>query len=62
MASDPVPAMNSLALTLEAQGRLAQALEAARRAVNYGGPFAGQSRNTMTTLVDKAKDADDRNR
>jgi tetratricopeptide (TPR) repeat protein len=62
MASDPVPALNNLALTLDAQGRLTQALEVARRAVNLGGPFAAQSRNTLATLVKKAKDADDRNR
>jgi hypothetical protein len=35
---------------------------AARRAVSLGGPFAAQSRNTLATLVEKAKDADDRNR
>jgi tetratricopeptide (TPR) repeat protein len=62
MASDPVPALNNLALTLDAQGRLAQALEVARRAVILGGPFAAQSRDTLATLVEKAKDAGDRNR
>jgi hypothetical protein len=35
---------------------------AARRAVSLGGPFAAQSRNTLATLVEKANDADDRNR
>lgn len=62
MAPDPVPALNNLALTLDAQGRLAQALEVARRAVTLGGLFAAQSRNTLATLVEKAKDSDDRNR
>ena len=40
MAFDPVPALNNRAFTLDAQGRLAQALEVARRAVRLGGPFA----------------------
>ncbi|HEV8644710.1 MAG TPA: PA2778 family cysteine peptidase [Burkholderiales bacterium] len=62
MSSDPVPALNNLALTLDAQGRLAQAIEVARRAVSIGGPFAAQSRNTLATLVEKARDADNRNR
>ena len=62
MASDPVPALNNLALTLDAQGRLAQALEVARRAVTLDGPFAAQSRDTLATLVEKEKDAGDRNR
>jgi hypothetical protein len=61
-ASDPVPALNNLALTLDAQGRIVQALEVARRAVTLGGPFAAQSRNTLATLVEKARGADDRNR
>jgi tetratricopeptide (TPR) repeat protein len=61
MALDPVPALNNFALTLDTQGWLAQALEAARRAVSLGGPFAAQSRNTLATLVEKAKDADGRN-
>ncbi len=61
VASDPVPALNNLALTLDAQGQLAQALEVARRAASLGGQFAAQSRNTLATLVEKAGD-DDRNR
>jgi hypothetical protein len=47
---------------LDAQGRLAQALEVACRAVSLGGPFAAKSRNTLATLVEKARDADERNR
>jgi hypothetical protein len=62
IASDPVPALNNLALTLDAQGQLAQALEVAHRAVRLGGPFASQSRNTLTTLVEKATEADERKR
>ena len=61
-ASDPVPALNNLALTLDAQGQLAQALEVARRAVGLGGQFAAQSRNTLATLVEKTRDDDGRNR
>ena len=61
MASDPVPALNNLALALDAQGQLAQALEVARRAVSLGGQFAAQSRNTLATLVEKTRD-DGRNR
>ncbi len=62
IAPDPVPALNNLALTLDAQGKLAQALEVARRAVRLGGPFAAQSRDTLTTLIEKARDADERKR
>jgi hypothetical protein len=62
MASDPVPALNNLALALDAQGQLAQALEVARRGASLGGPFAVQSRNTLATLVEKARDTDGRNR
>ena len=62
MASDPVPALNNLALTLDAQGQFVQALEVARRAASLGGPFAAQSRNTLATLVERARDAGDRNR
>jgi tetratricopeptide (TPR) repeat protein len=62
VAIDPVPALNNLALMLDAQGRLAQALEVACRAVSLGGPFAAKSRNTLATLVEKARDADERNR
>lgn len=61
LASDPVPALNNLALTLDEQGQLAQALEVARRAVSLGGPFAAQSRSTLATLVEKARGADDSN-
>lgn len=54
VAPDPVPALNNLALALDAQGKIAQALDAARRAVSLGGPFAAQSRKTWATLAAKA--------
>jgi len=59
LASDPVPALNNLALALDAQGLLAQALQVARRAASLGGPFAPQARNTLATLIEKANDAGD---
>ena len=61
-AADPMPVLNNLALTLDAQGRLAQALEVARRAVSLDGPFAAESRNTLVRMVEKVGGADEQNR
>ncbi len=62
MASDPVPALKDLALALDGQGQVAQAPEPAPRAVSLGGPVAVQSRNTLAVLVEKARNANERNR
>ena len=38
----PVPALNNLALALDAQGQTARRMEVAGRAVRFGGPFIAQ--------------------
>lgn len=62
MDSDRVPSLSKLALTLDVQGRLALALEVVRQPVSRAGPFAAQFWTTLSTLVAKDRDADDRNR
>ncbi|SRR5581483_7678388 len=48
---DPVPALNNLALTLEATGRIDEAIEIARRATAAGGPFETTARETLAELL-----------
>jgi len=48
----PVPALNNLALALDAQGQTARRMEVAGRVVRFGGPFIAQVRNTLATLVE----------
>jgi hypothetical protein len=60
-APDPVPALNNLALTLDAQGRRSEAIEIARGAVALRGPFAAQSEKTLTDLLEKSGTEDNRN-
>jgi len=51
-AFPPVPALNNLALALDAQGQTARRMEVAGRVVRFGGPFIAQVRNTLATLVE----------
>jgi hypothetical protein len=50
-AQDPSPALNNLALALDAQGRRDEALQAARAAVAAGGPFAATAQSTLADLL-----------
>lgn len=50
LPGDPVPALNNLALTLAAQGREAEAIAAAERAVAAGGAFETVARATLARL------------
>lgn len=51
LAEDPAPALNNLAMALEAQGRYAEAVAAARLAVRAGGPFQSTAQSTLTRLL-----------
>lgn len=48
---DPAPALNNLALTLQAAGRIDEAIEIARRAIAAGGPFQATARETLAELL-----------
>jgi hypothetical protein len=50
LAGDAAPAFNNLALTLAAQGRHAEAVAAAERAVAAGGAFEAAARTTLEDL------------
>lgn len=50
LPGDPTPALNNLALTLAAQGRRAEAVAAAERAVAAGGAFEVAARATLADL------------
>jgi tetratricopeptide (TPR) repeat protein len=50
LSEDRVPALNNLALALEAQGRIADAIAVAEQAVAAGGPFAAAAKATLAQL------------
>jgi tetratricopeptide (TPR) repeat protein len=50
LPGDPAPALNNLALTLAAQGRVTEAIATAERAVAAGGPFESAARATLGEL------------
>jgi tetratricopeptide (TPR) repeat protein len=50
LSEDRVPALNNLALALEAQERIAEAIDIAEQAVAAGGPFAAAANATLAQL------------